>query len=485
MPLMTSKEYTESLRSMKHVLYIMGEKVERMWDHPLMKPVINAIALTYDLALDPALKGRNTAISHLTGKEVNRFNHVHRNAEDLMNKALMLHYLTQTHGCCVGARCVGSDGLPAVYDITYKMDKKLGTGYHERFKKWLLSVQEKDLAVSGMATDAKGDRSLRPSQQSDPDVYLRVVKKTDEGIVVRGAKAHQSGAVVAHENLVMPTMGMTEEDKAYAVCFATPSDAPGMVHILEGAAADQRRLVAEEMDYGNAAYGVHGATLVIFDDVFVPWERVFMCEEYEFSGSLVANFADLHRHGFAGCKSGHCSLVAGACAVMADYNGVGKVGHIKEKLNDLVILSQTTLGLGIAAGTLGYTTESGCYFPDSKLVNIAKLKGVEAVWGAAPIAADIAGGIVCTAPTEKDMKHPEIGKYIDKYYRGKNDVSTENRVRMSRLIEFLMGMSSVIPAESSNGGGSSATQRLAIRAAADLKMPMERAKKLAGIDRAG
>jgi 4-hydroxybutyryl-CoA dehydratase/vinylacetyl-CoA-Delta-isomerase len=467
---------------MKPVVYAFGEKVEQVVDHPAFAPTFNSIALTYKMAKKTENETLMTVKSPFTGKPINRFLHICQSPEELIKRAELSKFLTPFHGACVGARCVGTAALNTLYMITGDIDKKYGTEYHDRFLNFLKYVQEEDLVTSGMVTDAKGDRSLSPSQQADPDVYLHVVEKREDGIVVRGAKAHQSGAALAHFNVVVPTTSMKENEKEFAVAFAVPPNAPGIVHVAEGPAPNARRLYdTDEMDFGNAEYGVHGSTLVVFNDVFIPNEMVFMCGENEFAGVMAAVFGTFQRLATASCKSGHCDLTYGAAAVAADYNGIDKISHIKDKIVEMSFQSALAYGTAIASAYKAKAHPSGGYIPDDLLVNAAKLQAVDAVWNASKLATEIVGGIVSTAPTQKDFDNPEISKYVDKYFKGKADVSTEDRVRITRLIEYLCGQGSIVPTETSHGGGPAAVQRLGMRMNNNLNYLKGSAMRMAGI----
>jgi len=337
---MTKEQYVQSLRNMNLKVYLMGELVENPVDHPIIKPSMNSVAMTYELAQMPEYQDLMTAKSNLTGKTINRFCHLHQDTSDLVKKVKMQRLLGQKTASCF-QRCVGMDAFNAIYSTTFEMDQKLGTQYHKRFTEYLKFVQENDLTVDGAMTDPKGDRSLSPSKQADADLYLRIVKTLPNGIVVRGAKAHQTGAVNSHEHLVMPTVALKEEDADYAVSFAVPSDAPGVVMIYGRQSCDTRKMeIGADIDLGNARFGGHEA-LVIFDDVFVPLDRVFMCREYEFAGMMVERFAGYHRQSYGGCKVGVGDVLIGAAAVAADYNGVAGAGHIKEKLIEMTHLNET------------------------------------------------------------------------------------------------------------------------------------------------
>ncbi|MBC7107122.1 MAG: 4-hydroxyphenylacetate 3-hydroxylase family protein [Firmicutes bacterium] len=482
MALKTPADYLESLRRLKTTVYLFGERITDPVDHPIIRPSVNSVAKTYELALDERHRDLMTATSNLTGETVNRYTHLHQSTDDLVRKVKMLRLLGQKTASCF-QRCVGMDALNAVDTVTCEMDLKLGTTYHERFRRFARYVQENDLVVDGAMTDPKGDRSLRPSRQADPDLYLRVVQKNAEGIVVRGAKAHQTGALNSHEICVMPTTAMTEEDRDYAVSFAVPSDTPGLIYVYGRQSCDTRKLEGSEMDVGNARYGGQEA-LVIFDDVFVPWDRVFMCGEYEFAGALVERFAAYHRQSYGGCKVGVGDVLIGAAAVMAEYNGTARASHIREKLVEMVHLNETLYCCGLACSFQGRRTPSGTYLVDLLLANVCKLNVTRFPYEIARLAEDIAGGLMVTLPSEKDFRHPEIGPYLEKYLKGVAGVPTEHRMRMLRLIENLtLGCAAVgYRTESMHGAGSPQAQRIMISRLANLDHKKRLALVMAGIE---
>lgn len=478
MGLKTSEQYIESLRKLKPEVYAFGEKIENVVDHPLFKPHINAAAMTYELAHEPEYEDIMTATSHLIGEKINRFTHIHQNIDDLVKKVRMMRLLGQKTGTCF-QRCVGLDALNGIYVTTYEIDQKYKTEYHERFKKYLKYVQENDLMPAGAMSDPKGDRSLRPSQQEDPDLYLHVVEKGENGIVVRGAKAHITGTVNSHEIITMPTRTLRENDKDYAISFAIPVDAKGVKLVFGRQTNDIRRLDGE-LDPGNAKYGiVGGETLIIFDDVFVPWERVFMCGEYDFSAELVETFAGYHRSNYGGCKVGLADVVVGAAAWIAESNGVERASHIMDRLTEMVHLSETCWSCSLACSYEGYKTPSGAYNINPLLANVVKLNITRSVYEWMRLAQDVAGGIIITLPSEKDYNHPEIEKYIDKYFKGKPEFPTEQRIRMYRLIEN-MAVGAGLP-EAMHGAGSPAAQKIMIARRSKIERKKELAEIIAGI----
>lgn len=482
MAFMTAQEYVESLRKMNTVVYMFGKRVENFVDDPIIRPSINSVAMTYALAQNPEYKDVMTAVSNFTGERVNRFCHIHQSTEDLVNKVKMQRLLGQKTGSCF-QRCVGMDAFNAIYSTTFEVDEKYGTNYHERFCEFMKYVQENDLTVDGAMTDPKGDRGLSPSQQEDPDMYLHIVEKREDGIVVTGAKAHQTGAVNSHEQLIMPTIAMKEADKEYAVSFAVPSDAKGITMIYGRQSCDTRKLEGKGcMDCGNCNFGGQEA-LVVFDRVFVPWSRVFLCEEYEFAGVLVERFAGYHRQSYGGCKVGVGDVLIGAAATAADYNGVAKASHIKDKLIEMTHLNETLYCCGIACSAEGKQTKAGNYQIDNLLANVCKQNVTRFPYEIARLAEDIAGGLMVTMPSEKDFESPEVGEICRKYFKGNAQTDVMERMKILRLIENMtLGTAAVgYRTESLHGAGSPQAQRIMIGRQGNLEMKKMLAKNIAGI----
>jgi len=481
--MLSAVQYLDSLRELNFKLYLFGEQVDNVVDHPIIRPSLNAVAKTYALAEEPRNKDLMTAVSSLTGKRINRFTHLHQSTEDLILKVKMQRLLGQKTATCF-QRCVGFDAFNAVDSVTYEMDKELGTEYHKRFRIFLKRIQDEDLVVDGAMTDPKGDRSLRPFQQPDPDVYLHVTERLKDGIVVRGAKAHQTGALSSHEILVMPTVTMGDEDAAYSVCFALPSDTSGIIYVYGRQSCDTRKLEEGNIDVGNCRYGGHEC-LVIFEDVFIPWERVFMCGEHQFTSTLVERFAAYHRQSYGGCKVGVGDVLIGAAALAADYNGTAKASHIKDKIIEMLHLNETLFACGIACSSQGCPTASGTFLVDLLLANVCKQNVTRFPYEIARLAEDIAGGLMVTLPSEKDFRNPEIGAYLEKYLKGINSVPTEARLRILRLIENLtLGTAAVgYRTESMHGAGSPQAQRIMIRRQGNLDEKKKLARIIAGIDK--
>jgi len=475
----TKEDYIKSLKEHGHIVYFNGKRVEDITVHPAFIPHINAAAKTYELALQPEHELLMTATSHLTGKKVNRFTHIHQSVDDLIKKVQMLRLIAHETGSCF-QRCVGCDALNATYMTTYDIDQKHGTNYHARFIEYLKKIQAENFMLAGGMTDPKGDRSKSPGEQADPDLFTHVVEKRDDGIIIRGAKAHQTGAANSHEILIMPTQTMREGDESYAVEAAIPLNAKGVIQIFGRQTNDGRKMEGG-MDIGNPGFGlVGGETLVVFDNVFVPWERVFMCGEIDFSGILVERFATLHRQNYGGCKGGVNDVLIGATALAAEYQGTIKASHIRDKLAEMIHLVETVYSGSIACSAMGFKTPSGAYYPDPLLANCSKQNVTRHIYEIGRLAHDIAGGIIATMPSEADLKSGEIGKYVEKYLAGVKGVSTENRMKVLRLIENMTGGTALV--ESMHGAGSPQAQKVMYGRLGKLDMKVKLAKKLTGIE---
>jgi 4-hydroxybutyryl-CoA dehydratase/vinylacetyl-CoA-Delta-isomerase len=482
MALMTGEQYVESLRKLNLKVYMFGKKVDNVVDNPIIRPSMNSVKMTYDLAQMPEYEDLLTATSTITGEKINRFANLHQSTEDLVKKVKMQRLCGQKTASCF-QRCVGMDGFNAQFSTTYEIDKEHGTQYHERFKKFLKYIHENDLIVDGAMTDPKGDRGLSPTKQEDPDMYLRIVERRPDGIVVRGAKAHQTGICNSHEVMVMPTIAMRPEDKDYAVSFSVPTDTEGIFMILGRQSCDTRKLEEDaDIDVGNYNFGGVEA-LTIFDNVFVPNERIFLNGETEFAGMLVERFAGYHRQSYGGCKVGVGDVLIGAAALAADYNGAHKASHVKDKLIEMTHLNETLYACGIACSAEGNKTEAGNYIVNMLLANVCKQNVTRFPYEIVRLAEDIAGGIMVTMPSDKDFKDPKIGPYVEKYLKGVASVSTENRMRILRLIENLaLGTAAVgYRTESMHGAGSPQAQRIMIARQSNLGHKKALAKVIARI----
>jgi len=474
----TKEDYVNSIRALKANVYYKGKRVDDASLHPGFIPHINSAAKTYEMALQPEFEDLLTATSHLTGKKISRFTHIHQSVDDLIKKVQMLRLIGHETGSCF-QRCVGFDALNAIYMTTYDIDRKYKTNYFERFKEYLKQVQERNIMVVGGMTDPKGDRSKRPSQQADPDLYTRIVEKREDGVVISGAKAHQTGAVNSHEILILPTQAMGEGDKDYAITAAIPLNAKGITLIF-GRQTNEERKIEGGIDSGNPEFGmVGGEALVVFENVFVPWDRIFMCGEIDFTGTLVERFATLHRQNYGGCKGGVSDIIIGASALAAQYQGTLGASHTKDKLIEMMHLAETLFAGSVACSALGSKTASGAFYPDPLLANCTKHNVTRHIYEISRLAHDVAGGIIATLPFEDDLRSSQVGRYVEKYMAGVDGVSSETRMKIIRLIETMTGGTAL--AESMHGAGSPQSQRVMYQRLGKLGEKMNLAKNLVKI----
>jgi 4-hydroxybutyryl-CoA dehydratase / vinylacetyl-CoA-Delta-isomerase len=474
--------YFESLRKLERKVFVLGEKCASTVDHPVIRPSTNSVAETYNIGDELEAEELLYTKSHLTGRKISRFTHIHQDTDDLIKKVLMLRLLGRRTATCF-QRCGGMDGLNALYSVTRECDQDDGSSYHQRLKDYISYLQEENLVVDAAMTDVKGDRSLRPGEQSDPDMFLHMVDRGPEGIVVRGAKAHQTGALSSHEILVVPTTAMREGEEDYAVAFAVPADASGITFIAGRQPSDTRKMEDSPLDTGNPMYGSQEA-LIVFDDVFVPAERVFLDMKPEYCGPLVERFAAFHRQSYGGCKTGVGDVMIGATQLAADYQGTAKASHVRDKITEMIHLNETMFCCGIACGALGEATPAGNCAVEPLLANSCKLNVTRFPFEIARLLQDIAGGLVVTMPSQKDFENPETSTYLEKYLRGASGVPTIDRIKILKLIENMTvgcGAAAYLT-ESMHGAGSPQAQRIMISRLAGMDKKVELARRIARID---
>jgi 4-hydroxybutyryl-CoA dehydratase/vinylacetyl-CoA-Delta-isomerase len=474
----TGQQYIDSLRGRNLNVWLFGERVEEPVDHPMIRPSINAVAATYDLAIaNPELA---SAISPFTGERVNRFLHIAASRDDVVMQNKMQRRLGQLTGTCF-QRCVGMDALNSLHSVTYEIDEAHGTGYHQRFLDFVRSMQSRGYVIGGAMTDVKGDRSRPPHAQADPDLFVHVTRRTEEGVYISGAKAHQTGCINSHWLIVMPTMRLGEADRDYAIVGALPVDAPGITYVYGRQSCDTRSMEEGGLDVGNARYGGQEA-MVLFEDVFIPKESIFMNGEYEFAALLVERFTCYHRRSYV-CKSGVGDVLIGAAAAIADYNGVEKASHIRDKLVEMTHQNETIYSTGIASSYQSQPMKSGVWQCDDMIANVCKHHVTRIPYELARLAQDLAGGLVVTLPSQQDLEHDELGPILEKYLQGRAGVSTEERVRILRLIENMtLGRNAVgYLTESLHGAGSPQAQRVQIARQAQLEFKKQLARALAGV----
>jgi len=467
---------------MERNIWFQGEKIDDPIHHAMLIPSRKCLEDTYDMALMPEYEDLLTATSQFTGHKINRFNHIYAGKEDLNKKVKMQRLMGQRTGSCF-QRCVIMDMANAFYPTTYEIDEKHGTEYFRRFKEFIIRCQEEDLIVAGALTDPKGDRSAKiGGEEQDADLYVHVVERRPDGVVVNGAKCHLTGITNAHEVVVLPTQAMKPGQEDYAIAFHMPLDAPGITMILGRQSCDTRKLEpGADIDLGNAQYGGIEA-LTVFDHVFVPNENIFLNGEVDFAGMLVELFAAGHRNSYGGCKSGVGDVAIGAASLIAQYNGTEKASHVKDKLVEMTQLNEQLYCCGIASAAEAWQTKAGNYMVDLLLANVCKLNVTRYPYEIVRLMEDIAGGIMVTAPSEADLRSPEVGKYVEKYLVGQN-VSAEDRLRCLRLCENLaLGTAAVgYRTESMHGAGSPQAQKVMITRQGNFEMKKGLARRIAGI----
>ena len=476
MALKTADEYVERLKHMKPNVYTHGRQIGR--DDPMLEKSVNVLRLTFDLAQDPAYKDLMLTESHLTGEPINRFASLSLSIEDLYKQQEMKRALCHKVGGCI-QRCMATDTLNAMGVVTKEIDLAKGTEYHDHFLEYLRYYQANDLVGSTSQTDAKGDRKARPHQQKDPDHYLRIVRKDKKGIVVRGAKNHITMGPYVDEHLVLPTRALTERESDWAVSFAIPADSDGIKLITR--ITNPRPRIDLHAPYND--YGV-SESFMVFDDAFIPWERVFLCGEWEYAGQMALTFAGFHRHSYCGCKPALTDIIMGATALVADYNGVGDAPHIKDELTELMIIGELVYASGIAAAAKAEKTASGIFRPKFLYSNTGRyLAGIN-VYHEYDILVSIAGGLPSTLPPEEDWLNPETRPYLEKYIRRKPDVPPEKLHRLYRFISDFTCSAQCGWAQHAgvHGGGSPVMEKIGIRSGYDLDSKKNIAKYLAGIE---
>lgn len=480
MALRTGEQYKEGQAKIKHNVYINGRKVENLEDNPNTKTVLDATAKVFDLGKEPQFDEIINVMSPLIGERVSRNVHPSRSAKDLEMRAEMGLLTSQKLGTC-NYRCPGCDAIHGIASTTYEMDHKLGTDYHKRFIAWLKYVQKDDLAVSGGLTDVKGPRDIRPGK-GDPDHYVRVAEKRSDGIVLRGAKIHQSGAYAADETLIVPSMTMREGEEPYAVACVVKNSQEGITYITQyNAMSAEREFMGDNSKLGNPLYGQRETCLIVFDNVFVPWERVFMCGEIEYAGKLTLRFAKQHRMTCGGsCKAGFMDLIIGATQTLLEYLGLDKAPMIRQQLTEMVKVREISYGCTIAAAYRGEEEPkgSGFYLPNDALGNAAKLNTCDGFWEVMKWAGDIAGGFAVTMPSEKELENPVTKPLLEKYL--KTYSSAKDRMRMSKFLQnWVAGLHGV---GTWHGAGPRQNQMVMLYRGTDFEKKKQMAKELAGIE---
>jgi 4-hydroxyphenylacetate 3-monooxygenase/4-hydroxybutyryl-CoA dehydratase/vinylacetyl-CoA-Delta-isomerase len=466
---------------MKPNIYIGNAVIDRR--DPRVEPGMYVMRQTFDCAHDERYRDICTATSHLTGETINRFTHIHQSQDDLFKKQEMTKLLSHRVGGCI-QRCMGVDALNALSVVTYEVDQALGTDFNKNFIEYLRYVQENDIVANCAQTDVKGDRLKRPNEQEDPDMYLRIIETREDGIVVRGAKSCNSASPYVDEIIATPTRFMGSKDSAYAVSFALPADWPGVkLAALPGIRHKRKYIDAPIAHVGDME------SLTIFDDVFVPKERVFLnglahpgCTPY--AGFLAIMFAHFHRHSYTGCKPAASEVLASSAALVAEYNGIEKTSHVQEKLCHIITIAELVYAAGIASAVRCVKMPSGTVIPDEILTNAGRKLAGEEIYNEARILADLAGGLIATLPVEESYYVEATGDLLNKYIKRNPQIPSENVHRCFRMIEDQIvsefGGSQIVAGL--HGGGSPQMEAVAMMGGYDLEELKGIAKYLSGIE---
>ena len=476
MTLMSKDRYVKSIRDLGAEVYMLGKRIPDVTRNGFTRLALEGIGGIYDLSRDPRYRDLLTQREARGAFSV--YCSIHRSREDLVNRVKVARFLCQRTGVCTASRCCGWDAMNSLWHTTFEMDARLGTDYHRRLQRYVARARREDLTVAGALTDPKGARSLKPKHQPDPDVYLRIVEEDRDGIVVRGAKSMIGGAVGSHEILVQPGAAFSEAERDHAVAAAIPLNAKGVTQIVDRQMGDERKL-EEGFDKGNVRFG-SSESLVLFDDVFVPRDRVFKAGEHEFSGEAVSKFVLLHRMTLGGCLAGCGDVLTGAAALLAEYNGLTR--PLADRFIEMTYLSEAMYAQALGAAYAGQGTPSGAWYPDPLLANVTKTSVTRMPYDIQRLAEDVGGGMVSCMPSERDLRSDRIGPDEEKYYRGLRDVTAEKRLRVARLLESMVFGPGKLSTLCMHGGGSPAAALLGIRQTADLESKKEMARRLAGIE---
>ena len=454
--LMDGKEFRESLRKHKPTVYVDGQLIDSVVDAPSLQPGINALAVTYDFAHDPALAPLMLAKQTASGKTVNRMLHIDESAGDLLNKLEAIRVLCQETGCA--QRYLAHDALNGILQAVSKIDDAKGaTEHRSKFSAYLQKVQDEDLTLGIAMTDAKGDRSKRPNQQLNQDVYVHIVERNAKGIVISGTKAIVTAAPYVHAFLVMPSRNMREEDAAFAVCCAVPVDAPGITIVARPAGRP-----GEKPEHGaplfSRKYG-QSTGVVIFDKVFVPWERVFLAGEWEFSGDVTYNYATHHRQSCIGARAGFGDLLIGAGALMCEANGLDpdRKANLRDPMVELIKITEGFYACGVAASVYAVQDPySKSFMPEPVYSNIGKLLLSTQIYDMHRLAHEVSGGLIVALPGPEEDHNPATAATLSEVLRANPNVPYDKRIEVARFIEDLTasyqgGWYSLI---SLHGGGS-------------------------------
>jgi 4-hydroxybutyryl-CoA dehydratase / vinylacetyl-CoA-Delta-isomerase len=481
MALVTYETYYERLKKMKPNVYLNGKKVDRSGDY--MRGGLYCLKQTFDCALDPKYEDVTTATSHLSGEKISRFTHIHQSVDDLLKKQLMTKLLCHRVGGCI-QRCMGVDAMNALAVVTYDCDQANGTEYYQRFLKVLRYWQDKDIVGCCAQTDVKGIRGVRPTDQPDPDQYLRIVEVKPDGVIVRGAKVCNSMAPYADEIIALPTRFMGPNEPEYAVAFSLPGDWEGIkLMALPGLRHKRVKLESPDNQVGDVE------SLTIFDDVFVPNERLFMNglehpDVVQYAGYLALMFAHFHRHSYTGCKTAVSEVIASQAALVADVNGITRYPHVQEKISHIIGTAELVFAAGQMSAYRAVQFPNGSWVPDEILTNAGRRVAGQEIYHEYELLADLTGGICASLPTEESFYDPETADLMAKYVTRSPKYTAEEAHRVFRMMEDKLcdAFSGAQMVAGVHGGGSPVMETITMMARYDLEPLKKIARYLAGID---
>ncbi|MFH1090235.1 MAG: 4-hydroxyphenylacetate 3-hydroxylase N-terminal domain-containing protein [Pseudomonadota bacterium] len=484
MAVATPEQFKTSIKARGPMkVYMNGRRITNLWDHPVTRTVLEANLASYEWANTPEGEPVLTTHSHLINEKIHRYTHVCRSIEDLEAKAAAGTWVAERLGTCI-YRCVGLDACHSLAATTWEMDQKEGTDYYARFTEYLKYIQKNDLSVAGALTEARGDRKQRSQEWKNPYLSVKLVEKKPDGIVVRGAKINISGAYGGHEVIVLPQSAKREGEEDYALAFALPADTEGLIYICQYNPLSAEREQCESPDeLGNPRFGQRETSIIVLDDVFVPWERVFLCGETPYSGKMVARFAQTHRMTCGGtCKVGFMNQVIGAAKWLQEMKGMEKVPHINDQLVEMVTLRETVRACGLAAAFKGQEIPpgSGVYMPNDMFGNIAKLNVAPAFWRVMALAGDIAGGLPVTMPSIRELRSPETAEYVNEFLSFGSEYPAEAIMKVTKLIQnWTAGLHGV---GTWHGAGPVAAQKIMINRLSDFEHDKEMVSQVLKLD---
>ena len=478
MAVKTRKEYLESLKAMRPNVYKFGKLIEDVTTDPATKRTVESHARAFDASNDPQYADDFTTLStFLPGEKIHRWNGMMETLDEIIANSKLKRWMYRFNGSCNGGVCVGWNAQNVMTNVTALIDKEYGTNYQERLRKWIIYSQEKGLVVAGALTDAKGDRSMRPSQQSNPDSNVHIKEVRPDGIVISGYKAMICGVAASNEIFILPGGGYREEDQDYAVTCVVPRDIEGLTIVETRRPSDSREL---ENGWDIPDTGITQAYL-LFQDCFVPNERVFMCKEFKYSGKIIEYFTANYRACIGACVAGQGDVMIGAGALMARVNGLA-AGTFASKMVEMAVNNETTYAMGIGAMALGKKGPGGTWVSDSLIAHANKVHVATLPYETKRICQDIGGGIVETGcfPSCEDFQNPVYGPTIQKAVKASDKFSAESRARAARLSEWLT-LGAGVPG-CMHGGGSPDGAKLVVRALTPVDQFAEYARKIAGIE---